>query len=142
MKQAKPGDTVKVDYRGFIKNGKIIDTSIGKKPLEFVIGQGKINKLFEKAVEGMSVGEIKTIQIPPEYAYGKYREDLVFKVEKSKMPSNMNLKKGMNFSHRSKEGKNLNLTLTEISENAVTLNGNHPYAGLTLKYEIKLQGIK
>lgn len=142
MQKAKNGDKVKVDYKVHLESGDVVDTSIDRKPLKFTIGQGSANKIIEKAVIGMSVGETKTIEIPPEHAYGQYREDLVFKVEKSKIPSNVTLKIGMSFHNSSAEGKNINLTVTDISEDTVILNGNHPYAGETLKCVIKLQEIE
>ena len=138
MKKAKNGDTIKVDYKARLENGDIIDTSIDRKPLEFTIGQGKVNKIIEEAVVGMEQEKTKTIEIPPEYAYGKYRNDLVFTVEKSKLPLHITPKAGMLLQFKHADGKKIPVTITDVTEKAVTLNANHPYAGEKLLCEIKL----
>jgi len=76
---AKAGDTVKVNYTGTLQDGTQFDTSVGKTPLEFVIGAGTVIKGFDAAVTGMKVGEKKTVTILAADAYGAYRDDLVLK---------------------------------------------------------------
>lgn len=68
---AKKGDTVEVDYTGKFENGEVFDSSEGREPLEFTIGDGQVIPGFENAVDGMAFGETKTVTIPPEEAYGK-----------------------------------------------------------------------
>ena len=68
--QAETGDSVKVHYTGTLINGTVFDTSIGREPLEFTIGQGQLISGFEQAVIGMKVGESKTVNIPADQAYG------------------------------------------------------------------------
>ncbi len=142
MKHAKTGDTVKVHYKVCLENGEIIDTSVGKKPLEFIVGQGERNLLFENAIIGMQVGETKKNNIPPEQAYGPYREDLVFTTDISKIPKKITPKVGMVLQMQAADNKQIDLTITDITETTVTLNGNHPYAGVTLIYDLQLIEIK
>ena len=68
---AKMGDTVEVDYTGKFPNGQVFDSSIGREPLEFTLGEGQLIAGFEEAVLGMNVGDTKTVTILPEKAYGK-----------------------------------------------------------------------
>ncbi len=82
MAQAKMGDTVRVHYSGKLDTGVLFDSSEGCEPLEFELGSGRLIQGFEEAVIGMSPGESKTVQIPPEKGYGRYKEDRVIKVDK------------------------------------------------------------
>lgn len=75
--QAKVGDTIKVHYTGTLDNGTVFDSSIGREPLQFTIGQGKMIPGFDKGVVGLNLSESKTITIPADQAYGPYRADLV-----------------------------------------------------------------
>lgn len=68
---ANNGDTVEVDYTGRFQDGKVFDSSKGREPLEFTLGEGQLIQGFEEAVIGMKVGDRKTVTIPPEKAYGK-----------------------------------------------------------------------
>ena len=86
---AKTGDTVKVHYTGTLNNGTVFDTSIQREPLEFTIGQGQLIPGFEQAVIGMKVGESTTINLPAAEAYGLHRDDLVFTMELSQFPDNI-----------------------------------------------------
>lgn len=138
MKEAKNGDKVKLEYKARLESGDIIDTSIDRKPLELTVGQGNVNKIIEEAVVGMELGKTKTITIPPEHAYGKYRDDLVFTVDRSKLPTNKTPKPGMSLKFKYAEGKTVDVSITDIAEKTVTLNANHPYAGEKLLCEIKL----
>lgn len=142
MRKAKNGDTVKLEYKARLENGKIVDTSIDRKPWGFTVGQGKVSKVIEESVVGMGPGNEKTVTIPPEHAYGTYREDLVFTVDKSRLPSNIKPKPGMSLQLKDTEGKTTPVTVTDVTENKVTLNANHPYAGEKLQCEIKLLEIE
>ncbi len=95
MAQAKMGDTVRVHYNGKLDTGVLFDSSEGSDPLEFELGSGRLIQGFEEAVIGMSPGESKTVQIPPEKAYGRYREDRVMKVDKKDLPPEIVPAEGM-----------------------------------------------
>ena len=68
--QPKSGDTVVVNYTGRFTNGKIFDTSVGKKPFEFRLGRGEVIKGWDEGVASMHVGGKRKLVIPPELAYG------------------------------------------------------------------------
>ncbi len=84
--QAKKGDTVKVDYTGTLDDDTVFDTSIGKEPLEFTIGEERLLPAFEQAVIGMGPGESTTVKIPADEAYGPHREDMILSVERNTFP--------------------------------------------------------
>jgi peptidylprolyl isomerase len=138
MAQAIMGDKVLVHYSGKLDSGILFDSSEGADPLEIELGSGKFIPGFEEAVIGMSPGESKTVQIPPEKAYGKYREDRVIKVDKKDFPEEIVPAEGMTLEICDSKGVMVPVQVTEISENTVTLDANHPLSEQTLTFEIKL----
>ena len=74
MSQAKSGDTVKIHYTGTLDDGTQFDSSAGRDPLGFELGSGQVIPGFEKAVDSMTVGESKSVNIPAEDAYGPHHE--------------------------------------------------------------------
>ena len=138
MVQAIMGDTVLVHYSGKLDSGILFDSSEGADPLEVELGSGKFIPGFEEAVVGMSPGESKTVQIPPEKAYGKYSADRVIKVDKEDFPEEIVPVEGMTLEICDSKGIMVPVQITEISENNVTLDANHPLSEQTLTFEIKL----
>jgi len=138
MAQAKVGDTVKVHYEGLLDDGSVFDSSIGGEPFEFVIGQEMVIPGFENAVVGMNVGETKSVEIPPEEGFGDYSEDLQITLERSQLPSNIDPKLGMRLEIRFQEGDIRYFIVRELTEDDVTLDGNHPLAGQEIVLKIEL----
>jgi len=138
---AKPGDTVKVDYTGKLEDGTVFDSSIGKTPLEFTIGGGQVISGFENAVLGMKVGESKTVNLPPEEAYGAHRDDLVVTVDKSQLNPGVNFAIGQQLTGKYADGTPATVVIVAVTETTVTVDGNHPLAGKTLTFDIKLLSI-
>lgn len=138
MAQAKIGDTVKVHYNGKLDTGILFDTSEGSDPLEFEIGSGCLIAGFEEAMVGMSPGESRTVQIPPEKAYGRYRDDRVFKIDKKDLPEEIVPAEGMTLEVCASNGVAVPVQITEIQGSTITLDANHPLSEQTLTFEIKL----
>ena len=89
MSQAKSGDTVKIHYTGTLDDGTQFDSSQGRDPLEFEVGSGQVIPGFDKAVEGMTVGDSKSVRIEADEAYGPRHEQLVQQVERSVLPDDL-----------------------------------------------------
>jgi peptidylprolyl isomerase len=138
MSQAKTGDTVKIHYTGTLDDGTQFDSSAGRDPLEFELGSGQVIPGFEKAVEGMTVGDEKSVNIPPEDAYGHRHDQMVQEVPRSALPAELEPAEGMGLQARGPEGQLINLTITAIGEESVTVDGNHPLAGKALNFDIQL----
>jgi peptidylprolyl isomerase len=138
MAQAKAGDTVKVYYTGSLEDGTIFGASPEQEPIEFTIGQHNLLPSFEEKVVGMNEGDTKTVSIAPENAFGHHQKDLIFQVERTKLPTGLDLQLGGVLRVESDTGKNFDVTVTNIGDEKVTLDGNHPLAGKTLKFEIQL----
>jgi len=138
MSQAKSGDKVKIHYSGTLDDGTQFDSSAGREPLEFAIGSGQVIPGFEKAVEGMTVGDSKSFSIPPEEAYGPHHQELVQDVPNSALPAGMTPEVGMQLQGRGGDGNTMDFVITEVKEDAITVDGNHPLAGEALNFDIEL----
>ena len=138
MAQAQRDDTVKVHYRGTLHDGTVFDSSFEKEPLEFTIGRNMVIPGFESGVVGMKVGETHTITIAAPDAYGHYRDDLVIIVARSAFPPETDLKPGTVMTVHLGSGDDTNVTIKELTEENVVLDGNHPLAGEDLTFEIQL----
>ncbi len=136
--QVKAGDTVRVHYSGFLEDGTVFDSSLERDPFEFTLGQGMVIPGFEDAVMDMKVGETKTVDIPNEKAYGPYRDELLVVVEKSQVPPHIEPSVGMALQIRTPEGTVTNVNVTDMDDDTITLDANHPLAGKDLIFEIKL----
>ncbi|HDM79442.1 MAG TPA: peptidylprolyl isomerase [Deltaproteobacteria bacterium] len=138
MTQAKLGDTVRVHYRGTFTDGTVFDGTIGDEPFELTLGDQKVISGFENAIVGMTVGERKVVKVPPEEAYGKYDKSLLVDIERSHMPEHLDLQLGKLLEFRAQDGSVALVTIRDITEKRVTLDGNHPLAGRELIFEIEL----
>jgi FKBP-type peptidyl-prolyl cis-trans isomerase 2 len=135
---AKAGDTVKVNYTGTLKDGTQFDSSVGRDPLQFTLGSGQVIKGFDDAVTGMKVGEKKTVTIPAAQAYGAYRNDLVFEVDKAKLPSTITPVVGMQLQTTQQDGSVMTVTIKSINATTITLDANSPMAGKDLTFALEL----
>ncbi|MDJ0601236.1 MAG: peptidylprolyl isomerase [Crocosphaera sp.] len=142
MVQAKLGDTVKVNYTGKLQDGTVFDSSVNRDPLQFSLGEGQVIAGFEEAVVGMSPGDSKSVIIPSEQAYGPYQEELVIVVDETQMPSDLSVEVGQQLQMRHSSGQAVPVMVTNISDDKVTLDANHPLAGKDLTFDIELVTIQ
>jgi peptidylprolyl isomerase len=138
MSQAKDGDSVKIHYTGTLDSGETFDSSKGRAPLEFTLGSGQVIPGFDKAVSGMAVGETKTETIPAADAYGERRDEMILKVPKSQVPPDVTVEVGSRLAMKTQDGQEVPVEVTEITEESITLDANHPLAGKALTFEIEL----
>ncbi len=138
MSNAKAGDTVKIHYTGTLEDGTQFDSSQGRDPLEFQVGGGQVIPGFDKAVEGMSIGENKSVEIPAEDAYGEHHPQMVQEVPRTALPEDLEPQVGMGLSARNPDGSEVQLTVTEVKDETITVDGNHPLAGKALNFDIEL----
>jgi FKBP-type peptidyl-prolyl cis-trans isomerase 2 len=137
MTQAQNGNRVKVHYTGKLDDGSVFDSSEGREPLEFTVGEGQVIPGFEQGVVGMEPGDSKTLNIPSDEAYGPRRPEGVFEIERSEIPPSIPLEEGMRL-QANQGGRTVELMVVEIDESKVTLDGNHPLAGRDLTFDIQL----
>ena len=138
MSNAKSGDTVKIHYTGTLDDGSQFDSSAGRDPLEFEVGSGQVIPGFDKAVEGMAVGDSKNVRIEPDEAYGQRHEQLVQEVDRSLLPDDLDPKEGMTLQSSSPDGQTMQFMVTAVAEETITVDANHPLAGQALSFDIEL----
>ncbi len=138
MQQVKSGDKVKVHYHGKLTNGETFDTSEGRDPLEFTVGKGQVIKGFDDALLEMKVGDKKTVEIPVNDAYGPHQENMVVEYPKQEFPADMTPEIGMQLNMSDNQGNNFPVVITELKEEVVVLDANHPLAGKDLVFDLEL----
>jgi peptidylprolyl isomerase len=141
MSQAKAGDSVKIHYTGTLDDGTQFDSSDGREPLAFELGSGQVIPGFDKAVDGMAVGETKSVNIPAEDAYGPHHPQMIQEVPRSALPDDLEPAEGMGLQAQGPDGQVLNLVVTGVQEDSITVDGNHPLAGKALNFDIELVSI-
>jgi peptidylprolyl isomerase len=138
---AAVGDKVAVNYTGSLQDGTIFNSSEGKDPLSFTIGAGQMITGFENAVIGMKVGETKTVTLTPDQAYGYYRNDLIFTLDRSKFPQSLTIAIGTKVQLQNSQGQTYVATIVEFNSTSVTVDANPELAGKILIFEIELVSI-
>ena len=132
----KPGDKIKVHYSGTLNDGSVFDSSDGRAPLEFTIGENQVIKGFEDGVKDMKLNQEKTIKIKPEDAYGESNKQLIISVPKDRFPQNIEV--GGRLVLKGPEGQHIPAFVSEVKEDKVIIDLNHPLAGKELTFKIKV----
>jgi peptidylprolyl isomerase len=141
MAHAQPGHTVRVHYTGTLQDGSEFDSSRGREPLEFTLGEGLVVPGFERAVTGMQVGESKTVTIAAGDAYGPRRDELLLQVPREQIPPHITPEVG----HRYQVGagdRAVPVVVVEVADAYVVLDGNHPLAGEDLTFALELVDVR
>lgn len=138
MGTAKAGDKVEVHYTGSLEDGTVFDSSKGRDPLAFTIGEKTLIRGFEEAVVGMAVGNSKSVHIPAIEAYGEHDPARILKVPLSDLPEGINPQEGQQLQMRQSSGQAVMVRISEVTETDITLDANHPLAGKNLNFEIEL----
>ncbi len=136
--QAKHGDSVTIHYTGRLIDGKIFDSSAGREPLTIDLGSGQFIVGFEEAVIGMSEGELKSVSIPPDKAYGQYYKARVVNYPTNRLPSNIEPEVGGQFKLPFRDGQSYIVRVIEVSNEYVRIDANLPLAGQDLIFDIEL----
>jgi len=142
MQEVKSGDKVKVHYHGKLTNGETFDSSEGRQPLEFTVGQGMVIKGVDEGVKGMKVGDKKTINIPVVDAYGPVNPEMLIEFPKERFPEGMNPEVGMPLNMTNSNGENFRVIIAEVKPESVILDANHPLAGEDLVFDVELVSIE
>lgn len=140
MHEARTGDTVRVHYTGRLDDGSVFDSSDGREPLEFRLGGGEVIPGFENAVAGMAPGEQRSVTIPADEAYGSRRDELMIMVPRQDLPDDIDPEVGQRF-QLSQAGQSFIVTVSDVTDDGVVLDGNHPLAGEALTFDLQLVDI-
>tara|TARA_R110000765_G_scaffold137053_1_gene236454 strand:- start:36 stop:503 length:468 start_codon:yes stop_codon:yes gene_type:complete len=138
-KKAEKGNQVKVHYRGTLTDGTEFDNSHNHEaPLEFQVGANHMIKGFSDAVIGMAVGETKSVSILSTDAYGEFKPEANTELPRSAFPETIDIQEGMPVPLKTDTGQTLMGRVTQLSEDIITVDLNHPLAGKDLQFEIEL----
>src|SRR4051812_33119311 len=132
---------VSIDYTLKGDEGRVLDSSQGRSPLEYLHGSGNIIPGLEQALEGKNPGEEIAVTIPPEQAYGTRDERLVQEGPRTAFQGAPNLEPGMQFQANTNMGPRL-LTVLDVNPEQVTVDANHPLAGVTLNFDVKIVDVR
>lgn len=138
MAQANTGDTVRIHYTGTLQDGSEFDSSAGRDPLEFTIGENRILRKLEEAVVGMAVGDKANVDIAADDAYGPRDPEAIQQVERGMIPEEIDVTVGNQLQATTQTGQTIVLTVVEVNDETVTVDGNHPLAGEDLSFAIEL----
>lgn len=134
---------VTIHYTLTDTKGEVLDSSEeaeGGEPLSYIHGAGMIVPGLEEALLGKGAGDQVKVTIPPENAYGLRKDGLVQKVPRNELPAG-DIEVGMRFRAQGPGGSHI-LTVAEMDKDSVTLDGNHPLAGATLNFDVKVLSVR
>ncbi|EOZ95812.1 FKBP-type peptidyl-prolyl cis-trans isomerase SlyD [Indibacter alkaliphilus LW1] len=138
MSVASKGNSVKVHYTGRLNDGTVFDSSENREPLQFTLGDGNMIKGFDAAVQGMEVGQEKSVTIPSNEAYGEKRDDMMLDIPLTQVPPHIKPEVGMELSLQNQQGQPVPVRVVGVDEEKVILDANHPLAGQDLIFDITL----
>ena len=142
MPTAAIGSSVTISYIGTLDNGRIFHSTDEHGPQTFTIGAGQLFPALEQEIIGMHPGEVKNIVISAEDAYGPRLRENIINVARQTFPAGKEITIGQKLSIEFKGGTSRVMVVTAVSEKDVTLDGNHPLAGLDLTFALKLDRIE
>jgi FKBP-type peptidyl-prolyl cis-trans isomerase SlyD len=140
-KVVKDGSVVSLQYSLSEEDGKLIESNKGKDPLKYTHGSKQIVPGLEKELTGMKVGGEKRVTVKPEDAYGVVNSKAFQEVPKEQIPVN-GLKVGATLAAKGPQGQEIPVRVHEIKEKTVVLDLNHPMAGKTLLFDIKILDVQ
>ncbi|MCJ7499446.1 peptidylprolyl isomerase [bacterium] len=139
--QIGTNSVVSIHYTLRDETGEVLDASEGREPLDYMHGSGQIIPGLENALEGKSKGEELAVVIEPEKGYGTRDESLVHEVPKSEFETPDEFEVGMQF-RVGDEGGTLIMVVAGVGDEVVTLDGNHPLAGVTLSFDVSIADVR
>ena len=135
MKIAK-NSLVTLEYTLKDEDGEILDSSVEMGPLEYIHGFEMIVPGLESALTGKDEGEELSVVVPPKDAYGEFDEALIFKVDRNQFPPDVKIEVGMEFETDGPHSRAVRVI--EVADDTVTIDANHPLAGETLHFDVKV----
>ena len=135
------GKTISMEYTLTLENNEVLDTNVGGEPLSFTQGSHEIIPGLETALVGMKAGESKQVTVAPEQAYGEVNPQAIQEVPIDQIPPDAR-KVGVQLQGKDGQGRMVTPKVTEVKEQVVVLDFNHPLAGKTLYFDVKILDVK
>jgi len=140
--QIEKNSVVSFDYTLTADDGTVLDSSEGKEPLMYLHGAGAIIPGLEKALDGHAQGDNFKVNVPPADAYGERNDDLKAEVSRSHFEGMDDLELGMQFQVPKESGGHQVVTVVDIADETVTVDANHPLAGVGLNFEVDVREVR
>ncbi len=135
------GQVVSMEYTLWV-DGKVLDSSDGVGPLEFLVGYGNIISGLETEMTGMKIGDSKEVTVAPADGYGEYDDAAFMDVPRKDFPADMEVEEGLELNVSDDEGHARYARVESMDKDAVRLNFNHPLAGAELKFKVKVVALR
>ena len=135
------GQVVSMEYTLRV-DGKVVDSSDGHEPLEYLHGAANIIPGLEREMEGMAIGESKTVIVSPADGYGETDDEAFIEAPVSEFPKDMPLKPGVEMELTAPDGEPMYARIESVEGDVVVLNMNHPLAGAELHFDVKVVGMR
>ncbi|MBL8749569.1 MAG: peptidylprolyl isomerase [Planctomycetes bacterium] len=136
------GHVVTIHYRLTLDDGSIADESFGGDPLVYLHGSHNIVPGLERQLAGKNVGDSCECVVPPEEGYGNYDPAADQTVPKTAFPPNVELKAGMSFQTRARNGQAMPVWIRSVKGDDVVVTANHPLAGQTLTFKVEVVDVR
>ena len=136
------GRVVRLSYRIVDASGTVLDERTPEQPYEYIQGHGQIVGPIERAVHGRTAGFACEVSVSPRDAYGDYNPGLVVDIPRSHFPAHVAVEVGMKFNTSGPDGRQLAVRVIEVDDDVVTVDGNHPLAGLDVIFEVKVLDVR
>jgi FKBP-type peptidyl-prolyl cis-trans isomerase SlyD len=140
--QIEKNKVATIDYTLTNPQGQVLDTSKGAAPLSYLHGVGGIIPGLETALEGKSMGEQVSVTIAPEHAYGARNEQLVQEIPRQAFQGVQEIRPGMQFRAQGPNGQQTTVAVISVTDDSVKVDANHPLAGITLKFDVNIVGVR
>lgn len=134
------GNQVSFDYTLTV-DGEVVDSSDGRDPFTYTHGEGQIVPGLERNLEGLHVGDEKNVVVSPEEGYGITDPNALKEVPRATLPADVDLKPGMILQAQNPDGNVFTVRVAEVKEDTATMDFNHPLAGKTLNFQVKIVSI-
>lgn len=142
MNPIQHGSRVTISYIGTLDNGRIFHDTRADAPLAFTVGTGEVFPAPENALTGMGAGGVKTVVLSAEEAHGPRRRENIISVARQHFPAGKEITIGQKLSMEFANGTARVMLVTDVSETAVTVDGNHPLAGQELTFAVKIEQVE
>jgi FKBP-type peptidyl-prolyl cis-trans isomerase SlyD len=136
------GSVVSLDYELHLGDGKVVDASSPGQPLSYIHGEGQIVPGLERELEGMATGDSKQVVVPPGEGYGEHDPRGVQEVPLNAFPADVRLEPGMELAAQGENGETVPFVVREVKPGTVVIDMNHPLAGRTLHFAVKVKDIR
>lgn len=135
------GSNVSIEYTLTLGDDQVIDTNVGGQPLQYTHGSGQIIPGLENALSGKKDGDNLKVTVSPEEGYGPVNEEAIIEVEVTNLPAEAR-EVGMQVQGQTPDGQTVQAQVVEMRDQIAILDFNHPLAGKTLHFDVRILGVQ